>query len=164
MSELRFIFAEISLQLMIREVRKKVQSSIRLISNGTFDELPWRAKDTGDCRRFLDDTEMTTYLKRDSQKRIVRTGSWSSVSGAVLYRKNVLTVLRRRMATGSSQDVFFSSQDAWKGTELVAGTLHGQTQTKMHGTVMASCSSDLGLNSETRQLARSFVGSIQSVL
>lgn len=78
-------------------------------------------------------------------KKIGKIRSGSPVSGAVLYKKEVLAVLLRQIATSSPPDVPFSSQDVREETKHLFGTLHGQnTQRKVWEKVIASRSSEEG--------------------
>lgn len=81
------------------------------------------------------------------------------MSRAVRYRMDAVAHLRRQMATSSSQDLFFSSQDDPERTKFPAGTLDGQkTQRKVRERVMALRCSDAWESNETNQLPRSFPG------
>lgn len=57
-SKFCFVFAKIALQLARREKGKKVESNIRLLSNGSLDagELRRHVNRIDDCQRFSDDS------------------------------------------------------------------------------------------------------------
>lgn len=56
----------------------------------------------------------------------MKSGSNLSVPGSVLYREDVLVVLRRQMTIILSQGVSFGTKDVPENTGHVLGTLHGQ--------------------------------------
>lgn len=80
----------------------------------------------------------------------MKSGSSLSVSGAALYRKNVLADLKRQMGMRPLQDRLFSSEDVPKETWHSFGMLHGRkTQSKVRERVMPLKSSDLWWGSKT---------------
>lgn len=70
--------------------------------------------------------------------------------------------VRRWIATGSSQNVLFSSRRVPEDTGHSVGTLHGQkTEESVREGLMALRSSGASWNSEINQLPRSFTGLLQ---
>lgn len=120
---------------------RKVQNSKRILSNRRDAELPGES----------------------FKKQIAKIGCPSSVSGAVLKKKNVVAILRGRLATSSSEDVFFGLQVVPEESKQSASLRHGQKiQRKVRETVMAPTSSDVWWNNEYGQLPRSVSELIQS--
>lgn len=69
----------------------------------------------------------------------MKSGSESSVSGAVSHMKDFTANLWRQMAKSSFQDVFLSLQDVTEGSEHFSNTLHSQeTQKSVRERVVAS--------------------------
>lgn len=60
----------------------------------------------------------------------MKHGSDSSLARAVLFRRELLAVLRRRMAKSSLQAVFFTSTDVPQGARHSVRRLHGQNAEK----------------------------------
>lgn len=61
-----------------------------------------------DCKPEVEDSRDEKLAEEVFSEETVKSGSRSSVSGALLYRKDALAVLGRQLATGSLQDVFFN--------------------------------------------------------
>lgn len=65
-------------------------------------------------------------------EKVLKIRGGSSVSGAVLNKKNILAVLREQMAMSTLQNVFCRQQDVLKRKENPASSLEGQsTQRKV---------------------------------
>lgn len=141
MLELSSFFAESELQLISRKSTTKVEHIMQLVSDINFDadELRRRVKKNGDCKRILNDGGDEELAREGFTKKIVKGGSGLSASATMLYKKNISAVLRRRMATGPSRDMFFSPQDISDETEHPGTTLYGRSrQREVHGRVTAS--------------------------
>lgn len=97
---------------MNREAVEKVESIIDLdfVDKPDAGELHRYMKETDDCKRILGDSRDKKLAGNSFTKETMTSGDYSSGSGAVLHRKDAVAVLRRPMATSSSQDLFLSSQ------------------------------------------------------
>lgn len=88
---------ETALHLASRKARMEPENIILLVSDLTFDsdELPWHLRKLYDCERVLDDSKDDELAEKRFKKKIVKSGSSSSVSGAVLYKKHFFAISRR---------------------------------------------------------------------
>lgn len=122
------VFAKIALQLADRRARKKVGSIIRIVSEGSFGkgELRRHTKRIDDCKRIFASCSNKELAGDDFTKKTVKSKNYSSVLGALLYKKEFFAALQRQMAMSSPQDVFYSLQDVLEETEHPVGMLHGQ--------------------------------------
>lgn len=160
-------FVETALQLANRRRQKEVKNIIRPISDAKFNvaELRQHVKEVDDHKRILSDSRGEKLAEEVSIKKRLKSGSGSSVSGAELYRKDAFAVLRKQMATGSSQDVLFwiaRCSGRHGACCWYSGTLHGhKTQRRMRERFLASRSSDVWWDSEANQLPRLISGLIR---
>lgn len=144
--EFCLLVARISLQLASKEERWELENIIRIVSDASFDAGGHcrQVKNTDDRKRMLEDSRNWTLAGESLTKKIVETGSRSSVSGAMLYRKDVLAVLEKEKAMGLSRDVFFNLKDVSESLEHSVGTLRGQkTQRRVQERVMGLKRGDL---------------------
>lgn len=79
-----------------------------------------------DRRRILHDSRDERTAGRNFTEKTVKIESGSSVFGVVLYRKDDLALTRSQKATGSSQDMFLSSEEALQDIVHCFGTLQGE--------------------------------------
>lgn len=124
--EFSLSFAEDTLQLVTGRARKEVGNVVRLVSDAKFQtsKLCQYMKKTDDCKRILDDSKSEKRPGQGSIKKFFEIESGLLVSGAVLYKKDALAVLRRQMAMPSSQDALFSSQEFGEKTRHLTDMLH----------------------------------------
>lgn len=122
-------------------------------------------KRVGYCKRLLEDSRDITLAAKSFVERILRIKSGSSISGAVLYKKNVLEVLRGSTTMDLSQDLFFSSRVVPRPVEHPVATLHRQDgQRRARKRLMMSAWRDMWTASEGGDLPRSFPGLAQIYL
>lgn len=139
------VFGKAALPLVNTKAKEKVENINPLISSFTSNagELRGHVNRIEDCKRLLDDRSDEELAEECYTKEIVNSEKASSVPGAGLYKKDVVRGLRRQMAMGSLQYVFFSLQNLLQDTGQFVGTLHGQkTKRKMQKIVMALRNSD----------------------
>lgn len=111
-AELSLLFPEILLQLPNRGEKMEIGKVIRLISDANFDagEYLRHLKEVDDRKGVLKDWRDDEPGEGSFTKNIVRSQNTSSISAAVLYRKNTSAGLRRQKTVSSSQGVKYSSQ------------------------------------------------------
>lgn len=98
-------------------------------------------------------------------KNTVRVRSGFSLSEAVPYKKDVLTVSRRQMTIGVSQDVFFNLQGVRQHFLHLVAALHGRdTDRSLLKKVVRSARREVRWNSERKNLPRSFADLMQMYL
>lgn len=121
-------FAKTALQLVSREAQKEVQNITQLTFDANFGagELCRHGTGVDDCKALLENSRADALAAKGFEKIIVRTRSGSAVSTAVLYKNDVLAVLRRQMTIGLSQDVVFSLLTVPKHIGHPIAALHGQ--------------------------------------
>lgn len=160
-------FGKISLHLVTRRRRRKVENIVGLVSDANYDarELCRHMKAVDDCKRILDDSKHEILNREGLGKVTVKKGRVPSASGALMYVKTFLAVIRRQMATSSSPDVFFMSQDVMEGILHSVQLLHGQdAQKKMRERVMAPKERDVCFIRKSNQLSKLFAQFIQIYL
>lgn len=110
--DLFLVFTEIVLQLGDREAKTEVKSIIQLFFDDSFDadELRGHVKEVERCKQVLNDSGVEEQAKNVFTKNTVGSGSDSSASQKVLYKKGVVGSFRRQKAMGSSQDVLSARQ------------------------------------------------------
>lgn len=119
---------------------------MQIVSGADFDaaELCRHVKKVEDCKRLLKDSRNETRAAKGFAKQIVKVRSGFVVSEAVLYKENVLTVLRRQVTLGFPQDVLFSSQNVSKHDEHPVAALYGKdTERNVRKKVVGSASRDV---------------------
>lgn len=102
-------FAETALQLLSGETGRKVKSTIRLFSDANFEEseLCWLVKKLRDYKPIPDDSKTAEIAGERFKKEILRSESNSMVCGAVLFKREFVTVLQRQRTMSLSQDVSY---------------------------------------------------------
>lgn len=156
--EFCLLFAGRTMHVWNRATREDVKNVIRVVSEAGSDpdQLLRHVEILDSCKRILDKRRDEKPTVQVIKKKNVKNRRDSSVSGAVLYKKGVLAVFQRHMATNSSQNVFSSLQDVLQDATLLSGSLHGQrTQRKLRERVTALGNCDMWWNSETSQSPRS---------
>lgn len=142
---------------MNRRAQKKVEHTIRLVFGANLDSGESRRdfKGDDDCKRLLDNSRDETQAAGDFAEDIVQVGSGFSMSKAVLYKTDFLAVLRRRMTTGLSQNVFLSLQNVPKYFEHSVPALYGQDiQKRVRKWVMKLVGKDVRCDSESNVFAK----------
>lgn len=132
--------------------------TIQLVSENRFDvgDLRWHVKRIHDCERLLEDSKNETLAAKGYAKKIVRTGRGSSASGAILYRKDVLAILRKQIMMGLSQSVIFTSQDVPRHVGHLVTALRGQRAEKEPEKRMELARRNVWWNSDSEDSPRSF--------
>lgn len=99
-------FTETASQLVSRRERWDPENNAQIVSKANYDteKLRPHVKIADDCERLLECRADKAFAEEGMAETILRAGSASSVSGAVLYRENVLGAVRKQMTTGFSQN------------------------------------------------------------
>lgn len=95
--KLCLVLARTALQLVNSQARKDVEKITQLISDSSFDagELFRHVKEIGNCKQVLNGSSDEELAVEGFTNESARNGSRSSVSGALLFKKSVVAVLRR---------------------------------------------------------------------
>lgn len=94
-------------------------------------------KENDDCKWLLESSREEVMAAKGSAEKIMRIGSVSVTSGAVLYRTDVLAVLQRQITMNLSQGVLLSSQNVPSHAGHSGAALYGQdTEKKVRERVM----------------------------
>lgn len=144
---------------MRKRARKKKRIT-ELVSKANLDksELRRQVQRVDDSERTLDRSTAIAIVGEDFAKEPLKAESESSASEAVLYKENVLAVLRQQTARCWSQNVLISWRNMLKGTRGPFSTLRGQNrQREVRERVLASRSGEVWWKSELNQLPSWFV-------
>lgn len=93
-----------------KRARKETEHILQIVSVASFDarELCRYMMGVDDCRELLTESEDQTLGVSWSAKKRVRLRNGSSMSEAVLYRKDNLASRRRQRTMGLSLEIFLS--------------------------------------------------------
>lgn len=100
---------------------RKVGSVVRITSNANLDagEIRRHINRAPDCKLALDNSMNWSIAGEFFEKIFVQSGGDSSASEAVLYKKNVLVVLRRQVAVSSWKDLFSTCKMFQNGRRIL---------------------------------------------
>lgn len=94
------------------EISKKFRNVVPLVFNTSFDagELRWHMMGIHDWKQTIEGTGDEKLARDGFNKEVLKKGKALSVSAAGLKKEDVLKVLRKKITTSFSQNVFFNSK------------------------------------------------------